>query len=144
MKAGKIVLVLFLTVCFSCEKETDLKGTKWKLVGRVSKSGELQVFRPIDCEDCYTLTFESDFIASAHSIIHDIRLDLKHLNYNPKILWPTVLELERYEKDGELYAGGYWFRFDILHAVSFKSSALEFKLFLYKKDYYLLFKRISL
>ena len=48
----------------SCEKTTtDLKGTKWKLVGIVDVETEvLWELEPANCEECYQITFWGNMI----------------------------------------------------------------------------------
>jgi len=69
-------LLLILFVVASCKEpepidkpdgngikgtETTLQGTKWKLVGIVdARSGDLQKLEPKDCNECYTIIYESD------------------------------------------------------------------------------------
>jgi hypothetical protein len=64
-------IMLFLAGSFySCDKNdvSTLKGTKWKLVGIVdAQTGELQVLEPNNCEECYTLTFETDSMCRGNS-----------------------------------------------------------------------------
>ena len=42
-------------------QETDLQGTKWKLIGIVdTQIGDLTELEPKDCDECYTLAFDTD------------------------------------------------------------------------------------
>jgi len=46
--------------CYN-EKNNTLQGTKWKLIGIVDvQSGDLTELEPKDCDECYTLTFDTD------------------------------------------------------------------------------------
>ena len=68
IKQTVFLLAMAITVagCDSSEmnKQTSLKGTKWKLAGIVdAETGEMKVLEPKNCEDCYTLTFITNTIA---------------------------------------------------------------------------------
>ncbi|MDR2145631.1 MAG: hypothetical protein LBE91_04115 [Tannerella sp.] len=48
-----------------------LAGTQWKLVGLVDhETGDLQEFEPKDCDDCYTLVFDTDTTAQGKSYVN--------------------------------------------------------------------------
>jgi hypothetical protein len=59
------------------KKEIQLQGTKWKLVG-YSVIGEklLRALEPQDCEECYTLAFETNNMGYAISVANTIAIDL--------------------------------------------------------------------
>jgi hypothetical protein len=129
-----------------CEREFPapvvypLAHTQWKLAGTVDvETGEIKTLdHPADCEDCYTLDFDTDSTASAHSIIGDMTLDLSRLH--PYKITQELLISEE-------YSGSHTFFVAIYHAGSYTASADEFKLYYYYKDdpklNYLLFKRIN-
>jgi len=123
----------------STPQEESLANTKWKLVGIVNaETGEIKELEPKDCEECYTLTFDKEYTAIAHSIIWDSRVDL--LNLNPPEIITDDLRLELYEKDGEYYTGGDQFHKAILCAESYVITSEELKLYFARGEYYLLFK----
>ena len=158
MKILKIIPMMIL-FCVSCQTHNDeekpaptyLKGTKWKLVGMVDTStGELKELKPIDCEECYTLTFDTDYTAAAYSVQTTLQLDL--LNLNPDIMLTDLLWCEKYDKDGEYYCDSDYFRSAIIKPKSYSATSDEFKLFSRtiiswkdcKSTVYLLFKPIEL
>ena len=57
---------------------TGLAGTKWKLVGMLDAAAcKLRVLNPIECGECYTLEFDTDFTASGLSIGAPLFIDLR-------------------------------------------------------------------
>ena len=176
MKHGKFCLIMFFIVCLSCQNQMDLdklaeveeatdpevlideedgepltslEGTKWKLVGRVEiGKGIIKEFKPKDCEECYTLAFDSDSTADSRSITDLRRLDLANLD--PHVLWEDRMYYELYEKDGKWYEVGD-FLLTVARTESYSATNEKLKLFhsgCFDKDaviklYYLLYKRIE-
>ena len=120
-----------------------LKGTKWKLAGIVDKeTGTLKVLEPKECEECFTLTFDTDYTATVRSINKEtINLDL--LNLDPDCILDKMLRCELYDGDGQSYFDGDPFRRAILTTASYSVTGDELNLF-NKAFYLLLFKRIKL
>ncbi|MDR3134383.1 MAG: hypothetical protein LBU42_10275 [Prevotellaceae bacterium] len=129
-------ILLIIAGCFSCGKDpTLLKGTKWKLTGFIDAMTDvLTVPVPKDCKDCYTLTFDTEYTAIAHSITIDVHFDLRDLNSNRAI---TLM----YQDEGYPNGHGQDFRTAIAIVGSFSLIADELKLFYYDNKNYLLFKR---
>jgi hypothetical protein len=118
-----------------------LKGTKWKLAGIAdSKTGTLKVLEPKDCEECFTLTFNTDYTAIVRSInAETLMLDL--LNLNPDVNMDDSLWWELYDKDKQYYSDGNTFRRAILSTQFYTSTTKELKLYSrYTKESYLLFR----
>ena len=125
--------------------EISLKGTSWKLVGIVdAETGDLTELEPKNCEECFTLTFETDHIATVRSINKNtLKLDL--LNLTPDAMMDDRLWLES-DENGQTYNTGDLFRRAIILTESYEVSSEELKF--YGKglsprsggDYYLLFK----
>ena len=155
----KSVIIKLLVVSFilagsftSCEKDKApaLEGTTWKTEGLyyywtqpgVEKSLYYKEFGPKDCEECYTLTFDTDHTAIAHSINVTLKLDLHNLNTN-NFIGGGPLHCERYEKDGKEYCGSSDFREVIITAKSYSLTSGELMLFNDKMSTYLLFKAIK-
>jgi len=166
MKTIKTIknLVLLTSTCVAvllaagCDKEKEeieeiIEG-KWKLAGIIdTETGELlRELEPKDCEECYTLTFDTEYTAIAHSI--NVRTMLNLLNL-PAILYeeiylPTIAVVEVYDKDGKNYtAEGDTFHRMIYMTTSCEVTFDELKLYTaYGFDsvrcnpdtYYLLFK----
>ena len=104
---------------------TGLKDTKWKLVGKVNgKTGVLKELEPKDCEECYTLTFGTDYTAAAYCINTTYELDLMH----PFADYAGICE--RYYKDGKDYCDAGDFRFMAMSARYYIVTSDELKLFL--------------
>jgi hypothetical protein len=127
------------------EEESSSKNTKWKLVGIMNmNTGILQELEPKDCEECYTLTFDTDTTAIAYSVNTTLaKLDLLHLNPSAFLL-DYALWCERYYKDGKDYCDSQDFRRGVIKTESYIATSNELKLFVYC-DYgesykYLLFK----
>jgi len=81
--------------------EVSLKGTKWKLAGIVdTRTGDLKVLEPKDCEECYTLMFDTDStytgITSTNKFVGALEISTGII----RILGSTKI-VEQY--DGELY-----------------------------------------
>ena len=50
-------------------KENTLQGTKWKLIGIVDvQTGKLTELEPTDCDECYTLIFETNKTLSGRMV----------------------------------------------------------------------------
>ena len=64
-----ILFVAAIVVLGGCEKsKLKLKGTTWKLDGIYNAdTKELKVLAPIECEDCYSFTFDTDSTAQGKS-----------------------------------------------------------------------------
>ena len=64
-----ILFVAAIVVLGGCEKsKLKLKGTTWKLDGIYNiDTKELKVLAPIECEDCYSFTFDTDSTAQGKS-----------------------------------------------------------------------------
>jgi len=77
-----------------------LNGTTWKLEGIVDvKTDVLKLLEPEDCDECYTITFDTDTTFTAVSIWMESNINL--LQMNP--ITEKMLFCEKYEKDGEDY-----------------------------------------
>jgi hypothetical protein len=73
-----IAILLILAGVVACGKEENneintLKGTKWKLAGIVDATGKLTELEPKDCEQCYTLEFDTDSTAWLQSVSNEGR-----------------------------------------------------------------------
>jgi hypothetical protein len=128
------LLLLMIAGMVSCGKEpTELAGTKWKLAGFVDAMTDvLTVPQPENCKECYTLTFDTEYTAIAHSITLNRPFDLRDLNPNRMI---TFI--------GESHSHGFDFRVGIGTAGSFTLIADELKLFYNDNKNYLFFKRVK-
>ncbi|MDR1792732.1 MAG: hypothetical protein LBR36_04750, partial [Bacteroidales bacterium] len=57
-----------------------LAGTKWKLEGIVNEqTGEMQILVPTDCEECYTLEFDTDTTACGKSVMSTVYININYL-----------------------------------------------------------------
>ncbi|MDR2970179.1 MAG: hypothetical protein LBV32_11350 [Tannerellaceae bacterium] len=135
-------VVLLFCGCEKTKEEKDIKletlrGTKWKLEGIVDETGALKVLEPKDCEECFTLTFFTDYMATVRSIDHNT-FTFGLQNLNPDIGMNYDLWLELYDKDGKYYINGDDFRRSIITTKSYAATHNE--LTLYSKYYTLLFK----
>jgi len=108
---------------------SSLKGTKWKLKYMVdSLSGKQTVLDPIDCEECFTLVFDTDTTATVRSInMETLTLNLMELNPDTPLNMNMWWEL--YDKDGQYYLDGDPFRRAILEAESYCVTTKELKLY---------------
>ena len=62
---------------YSNDTVYPLEGTQWKLAGIFNtQTGILKVLEPIDCERCYTLTFDTDSTATGTSAGNILWVDL--------------------------------------------------------------------
>jgi len=142
MKSIKLFLyTVFCTlICLACKSNengtiSSLKGTKWKLEGIVDAgTGVLKELEPIDCEDCYTLTFDTNYTATARTINNTFKLDLLHLN--PYVNFEDMLVYEDY--GGKSYEITSFTR-GVIAAASFTVNSEQLKLYDLGGDY-LLFK----
>ncbi|MDR2126334.1 MAG: hypothetical protein LBP63_05860 [Prevotellaceae bacterium] len=129
-------ILLILAGVVACGKENEnneintLKGTKWKLAGIVdTETGVLKELEPKDCEQCYTLDFDTDTTAHGQSSSNDIIINISKMP-------PTIGGTKRNESgDGHLYMD-LWYD---VNSYNREDNKLKF---FYEKDSYLLFKKI--
>ena len=117
----------------------SLMGSKWKLVGIVDPEDALQVLEPKDCEECYTLTFDTDYTAIVYSINMTRKIDLLKLG----TYWiEAILFCEKWNKDGKDYCDSDVFRVALFSSYSYTVTSEELKMFYtnYGIRKYLLFK----
>ncbi|MDR1654210.1 MAG: hypothetical protein LBS01_11315 [Prevotellaceae bacterium] len=144
MKTKIVILIvaalLLLANCTQSKTEpylSSLAGTHWKLAGIVNvQTGKLTELAPENCKDCYTLTFETEYRAVAHSIDMNVVLDLQCLDPFKNLNDMLVLELY----NGEYYGEGDNFRRKIILTASYTVAYQALKLFNYEQTEYLLFK----
>ena len=172
------ILICAFLFCLSCNKKTEneieeetveeridamrlaieqcVDCPKWKLAGIIDvETGELQVLEPRHCEECYTLTFDTDSTAYALSIWGIYHLNFLNLDVYCDTCWPdnydyyyerprhfSCIPAERYNsipcEDSGL------FRHMICRVASYEAASDELKLFFtyFDKIQYLLFKPI--
>jgi uncharacterized repeat protein (TIGR02543 family) len=96
-------------------QEINLQGTKWKLIGIVDvQSGNLTELEPKDCDECFTLIFDTDDTFSGRTV-NNIMWGEYEIDYNRHTLRATDFAVSEAldTRDGELYSqilGGYFFR----------------------------------
>lgn len=135
--------------------QASLAGTAWKLVGIVgaetanNPTGALRELNPVDCEDCYTLWFDTDYTGTGIAIGSRFKLNLSNLN--PYINMEDIMYCELYDKDGEAYCDYDLFRRAIRTTGSYSVSDDVLTLFQHRRGQtdedlistHLLFKRID-
>ena len=116
--------------------DLTLEGTKWKLAGIVDKKTDyLKVLEPKDCEECYTLAFDTDSAFSSFSASNELTGDYK-VDYETNRIQITNFGGT---KMGEIGDGNLWW--NIIPSVeSFSLKKDELKLYYDNENYYLLFK----
>lgn len=125
---------------------SSLDGTKWKLEGIVDEqTNALKELAPKDCEECYTLTFDTDSTATVHSITNERKLNLSNLPLSKNPI-PDVLYSEYYYKDSTYYADTDTFWRAVVSAYHYVVISKEIRL--YHRDAcgkinYLRFKKIE-
>jgi hypothetical protein len=134
------VLLVMAGMTIACGKEENntivaLKGTKWKLAGIVDvRTGVLKELEPKDCEQCYTLEFDTDSTALLQSVSNEGKA---YINRIPPVLGTYT---ERGESgDGQLFV-------DVLYFITLYTQENNKLKFFYKKDgknSYLLYKLIQ-
>ena len=138
--------------CDCTEPFTELKGTKWRLVGIVcGTTGTLRELAPRHCAECYTLTFETDRIAHVRNITRTEMLDLCNLPIDSRS-FPALLMCESY--NGRSYCDADCFLRAVWSAKSYSVTCKdcnELRLFNYRGNnpaegvlQYSLFRRIEL
>ena len=154
------LIAVFLCLLAACEKpiETDiganadidtdtveyhLANSTWKLVGIFDAETNtlIKELEPTHCEECYTLTFNTDSLATAYGINTTFDLDLSNLGLPNFVYLDLMVVCERYHKNGTDYCDSDSFRRAITTAQSYMITADELRLFFhYNKNHYLLFK----
>jgi hypothetical protein len=111
-----------------------LTGTKWKLAGYFDvQSRILTEAEPKNCEDCYTLVFESDSVAWGYSIINVMGLHL----------WPK-LAMGIATMVGDRHNGNAQLLYDAMRIVeSYAIENGEMKIYYNNKRNYLLYKLVQ-
>jgi len=142
LSLAAVLLVLAVGVAACEEKEqnsdTQLIGTKWKLVGIGSLDKiALQELEPKDCEKCYTLTFDTDNTFLTFSSVNELQG-----NYKADYIAQTI-QIFNFggTKVGEvgggyLYADPFW----DMTIQSFSLQGNELRLYYNENKNYLLFK----
>jgi hypothetical protein len=140
-----IVLLMTLFMAARCEKpedndnnqsqSTSLQGTQWKLEGIVNvQTDEMQVLEPVDCEQCYTLVFNTDTTAAGKSTTNILLLNL---NTPPYLGVATeVGEMG----DGFIFTNVLYFITNYEHDND--NAKLKFFYQREETDYYLIFKML--
>ena len=133
----------------------NLKGTKWKLmeIANFQLVGSIKILEPKKCDDCYTLTFDTDSTATVFSVNWAEKLDFLHLGEGILLFEfnspNKIFFCEKYFTDGEDYCDSYFFRRGIAYTKSFIVYPQNLKLFFPNKnnclysDSYLLFKLLK-
>jgi len=98
--AMEVLSIAFLVTVCSCEKPESttttestttisLQGTTWKLEGILDmQTNDLQVLEPMNCQSCYTFTFDTDSTAIGKSVANEIWLVLRP----PFVLRMTLMD----------------------------------------------------
>ena len=126
---------MFFVICLSCQNQTDvvsptyLQGTTWKLAGIVDiQTGAIKKLEPVDCDVCYTLSFDTDYTLTAISIGQRLKLDLLNFVSSPAYDGNKRLSCERYDKDGEDYCDSDAFQRSIMTTESYSATSDELRL----------------
>ncbi|MDR1199497.1 MAG: hypothetical protein LBK94_10910 [Prevotellaceae bacterium] len=134
------MLLLLAGMVLSCGKDNEkenvsLKGTKWKLEGIVdAKTGILTELEPKDCEECYTLTFDTDI--SAHGMAIKTPLCILNL-YKMELCTPRAILYDDEISDSMIYIEIFY------SLISYKHENNKLKLF-YNQKGYLLYNLVDL
>ena len=125
-----------------------LEGTKWKLVDirGIDESGcmQLRELEPKNCEDCFTLTFVTDYIADVRQIEFRYKIDLlSNADKTPRTI-PQCTDMAVEEYLGEdIYLSGGDFNCYLRAVTSHTATHDKLKIYYYfSYNYCLLFKRI--
>ena len=156
------LVVVGLFIAYGCEKPDtpsdgdgkdsikpalSLEGTKWKLAGIVDEeTGNIRVLEPKDCEECYTLTFDTDSTATVHSISKDIK-KMNLFNLTPSVSLPDMLFPEYYYKDSTYYMDADVFCRSVITTYCYTVISEELRLYHYDacgRVSYLRFKKNEL
>jgi hypothetical protein len=132
-----MLLATFIMSCNRSEKDTPenkIVGT-WKLEGIVNeKTGEMQVLEPKDCEECYTLKFETNTTGTGRSTTNQM-----WINLNKAIFMGNMTEINESTDDGHFFIS-------ILHSLisyEFNENTLKFYYQYENNTYYLLYKKLQ-
>ncbi|MDR1792508.1 MAG: hypothetical protein LBR36_03580, partial [Bacteroidales bacterium] len=111
-----------------------LAGTKWKLEGIVNEqTGEMQILVPTDCEECYTLEFDTDSTDTGKSTTNEQLFD-----FNSASIFIGTTKINEIGEDGNLY-------YDLLFKINsyqFFNDVLYFYCTLEGINYVLKFKKL--
>ncbi|MCL2073502.1 MAG: hypothetical protein FWH18_06265 [Marinilabiliaceae bacterium] len=112
-----------------------LEKTKWKLVGIVDEQGDMKILEPKDCDECYTLTFDSSSTFLSFSSANQIE-GTYVVDYETKEMRITEFKgTEINERgDGQLFCNLFY------SVKSFILQENELRLYCNEKKNYLLFK----
>jgi len=114
------------------EPLTSLAGTNWKLAGIVDKrTGKFSKLKPIDCESCYTISFDTDVEFTAISIWKRLKVDLRFYD-PPSYVWDKYYPAEYYDKEDKSYIESDEFWRGVLLTDSCFATSNELTLFTHK------------
>jgi hypothetical protein len=134
--------MLIVAGAFACtEKEdqdtlTGLAGTKWKLEGLVNEqTSAMQVLEPTDCQQCYTLEFDTDTIGTGMTTTNQM-----YFNVNTLPPFITVMtEINEMNDDGHFFVQILSYIRNFEH----QNDTLKFFYQYQSTNYYLLFIKLS-
>lgn len=151
--ARATVFMLFFAVV-SCETDTPLEGTKWRLVGIVDpRTGILRELEPKDCEKCFTITFETNRIFIARGIKFTFRVDMNNIPDSFRTIpWCGRIDPHLpYYYDGNWFCDNDCFRTAVRAVDSFFATPEKLRFNTYHRGnpreglaWYTLFKRVDL
>ena len=119
-------------------QETNLQGTKWKLTGIVDvQTGNLTELEPKDCNECYTLMFDTDSTFLTFSSVNELGggYIADYETYSFQIIYFGGTKIGE-NGGGQLYVDP----FDTMTIQAFSLKENELKLYYDSKKKYLLFK----
>ncbi|MDR2969865.1 MAG: hypothetical protein LBV32_09735 [Tannerellaceae bacterium] len=129
-------VALLFCGCEKTKEEKDikletLKGTKWKLEGIADdRTGTLKVLEPKDCEECFTLTFDTNSTFSGFSTTRNLsgECNIDYATNAINISMYFLPALDELDFDAELYVR------DLENVFSFSLQENNTKLILYFND----------
>jgi len=126
------------TTLYAKWEQIPLRGTEWKLEGIVDvQTGELKVLEPKDCEECYTLNFETDSTFRGYTSINRLHglFVVNYEDFSFQIL-DIFSTFAGESKDGWLFLNPFWNK--SIHSFFIKEN--ELKLYYERSRKYFLFK----
>ena len=112
---------------------TNLAGTIWRLSSFIQTNGS-KILKPTDCEDCYTIWFDTDFTFTAIGLSKRLKFDLRDETLHLQLT--AIFHCDWYDKDGEDYCDYSDFYTSLVKIGSFDTTNDELNLYSHYIDYY--------
>lgn len=142
MRTKLLLLIpcLLTIIWIGCKEDSEMNQSivgSWKCVGfGDTKTNNVNIIEPKDCENCYTLTFEEDGTFNGKSAINLLSKSYTLSNNQLSFPYGALATYVQEEGDGSLFTDA------LVRVFQFSFKKSELKLF-YSETEFLLFNRLK-